>query len=88
MLVSQGAFQLRKKLLNADRGEKAKPPQIHGEKRNIASTDGARGGKQRPVAAKHDHKLAVVGNVFAIQPLFGHVTRSIAVQSDRDVARR
>ena len=56
-IAVQRAFELRIKLVDCDRGQKSEAAQIHGEQRNVAAADGARGRKQSPVAAQHDHQL-------------------------------
>ena len=65
VLAAQGALQFGIQLVDGDGGEKAEAAEVHREQRDLAPSDGARGGEQRAVAAQHDHQVAALGHFVA-----------------------
>ena len=49
-------------------GEEPQPAQIHRQQRNGAVTHGARGRKQRAIAAQHDGQIAAIRHMLPVEP--------------------
>jgi hypothetical protein len=66
---------------------KPRPPRFHGEQRDLASADGARGREQRAIAAQHDHQVAADGDFRALEGFSSAGVRGrLLVAADGQVA--
>ena len=67
VLTGENRFEHGVKLVERHAGEESKPAQIHGEHRDVATSQRARCGEQRAVAAKDDQQINLFHQLFARQ---------------------